>query len=95
MGILDLEIMNSALKLRWVWKAHTAGDRSWSILLNPLEYNNRQLKLRLEWFWEMGSDATSGRIDGLRGPLLQILHQMLLALSQQSSEKEERLQMQW
>lgn len=26
--------------------------------------------LRLEWFWETGSDANSGRIDGLRGAIV-------------------------
>lgn len=42
LGIPALQIMSSALKLRWASKARTARDRSWSIMLNPLEYHERQ-----------------------------------------------------
>lgn len=43
LGVLDLEIMNSALRLRWAWKARAVENRAWNILLDPLEKPQRQL----------------------------------------------------
>ena len=35
--------MNSALQLRWAWKARTSNNRAWSILLNTLENHESRL----------------------------------------------------
>ena len=43
LGILDLKIMSSVLRLRWAWKARTSNNRVWSILINPLENHERRL----------------------------------------------------
>lgn len=49
LGVLDLEIMNSALRVRWAWKARSAENRAWSILLDPLEKHEKQLFNAIAW----------------------------------------------